>query len=44
MSAADTFAAASYVWSLHGRDLSKAVPPAKPPEPEAKKYERPPGA
>jgi cytochrome c oxidase cbb3-type subunit III len=31
---------ASFVWSLHGTDVSKAVPPAKVPEPEAKKVER----
>ena len=44
MSQPDMFAVASYVWSIHGRDVSKAVPPAKPPEPEAKKVERPAGA
>lgn len=44
MSPADTYAVASYVWTLHGKDLSKAVPPPKPVEPEAKKYERPPEA
>lgn len=41
---ADIHAAASYIWSIHGRDVSKAIPPAKAPEPEAKKVERPAGA
>lgn len=43
MSPVDTFTVASYIWSIHGRDLSKAVPPPKPHEPEAKLYERPAG-
>ncbi|MBW7907356.1 MAG: c-type cytochrome [Kiritimatiellae bacterium] len=34
-------AVASYVWSLHGTDVSASVPPAKPPEPESKEYKRP---
>lgn len=43
MSQPDMHAVGSYIWSIHGRDLSKAVPPAKPPEPEARKVERPAG-
>lgn len=37
----EIIAVGSYVWSIHGRDLSKAVPPPKPVEPEAKEYKRP---
>ena len=37
----EILAVGSYVWSIHGRDLSKAVPPPKPVEPEAKEYKRP---
>ncbi len=37
----EIMAVGSYVWSIHGRDVSKAVPPAKAPEPEAKEYKRP---
>ncbi len=33
-------AVASYVWSLHGKDVSQSVPPPKPVEPEAKEYKR----
>lgn len=43
MSQPDMYASASYIWSIYGRDLSKAAPPAKPPEPEAKKVVRPAG-
>lgn len=32
----DIYSVASYVWSLHGSDVSKASPPPKPVEPEAK--------
>jgi cytochrome c oxidase cbb3-type subunit 3 len=39
----DIHAVASYVWSIHGRDVSKAVPPPKAPEPEAKLQPRPAG-
>jgi cytochrome c oxidase cbb3-type subunit 3 len=41
---ADIHAAASYIWSIHGRDVSKAIPPPKPHEPEAKLVERPAGS
>jgi cytochrome c oxidase cbb3-type subunit 3 len=41
MSPEDIYAAACYVWSLHGKDVSQAVPPPKPVEPEAKEYKRP---
>ena len=37
----EILAVGSYVWSIHGRDVSKAVPPPKPVEPEAKEYKRP---
>ena len=36
----DIHAVASYVWSIHGTDVSKAVPPPKAPEPEAKEEKR----
>ena len=39
----DIHAVASYVWSIQGRDLSKAVPPPKPSEPEARQVVRPAG-
>lgn len=41
MSPEDIHAVASYVWTLHGTDVSKSVPPPKPPEPEAVEYKRP---
>lgn len=37
----DIYAVASYIWTLNGKDVSKAVPPPKPVEPEAKEYFRP---
>lgn len=37
----EILAVGSYVWSIHGRDVSKAIPPPKPVEPEAKEYKRP---
>jgi cytochrome c oxidase cbb3-type subunit 3 len=37
----EILAVGSYVWSIHGRDVSKAVPPPKPTEPEAKEFKRP---
>lgn len=37
----DIIAVASYIWTLQGRDVSKAIPPPKPVEPEAKEYKRP---
>ncbi len=40
MSPADIHAVASFIWTLHGKDVSKAIPPPKPPEPEAKEYKR----
>ena len=40
MSPEDIHSVASFVWTLHGKDVSAAVPPPKPPEPEAKLYER----
>jgi cytochrome c oxidase cbb3-type subunit 3 len=36
----DIYAVASYIWTLNGKDVSKAVPPPKPVEPEAKEYIR----
>ena len=30
--------------AIHGRDVSKAIPPPKPVEPEAKEYKRPDGS
>ena len=41
LSRADIHATSSYLWALHGRDVSRAVPPAKPPEPEAVEVYRP---
>lgn len=41
LSRADIHAAASYIWMLHGRDVSRAMPPAKAPEPEAVRVDRP---
>ena len=41
MSPEDIHAVASFVWSIHGKDVSKAIPPPKPVEPEAKEYKRP---
>lgn len=40
MSPADIHAVASFIWTLNGKDVSKAIPPPKPPEPEAKEYKR----
>lgn len=31
----------SYVWSIHGRDVSAAIPPPKPVEPDAREFKRP---